>query len=467
MRASLHKPVAALIFGVLVGCQTGGSTSGDTDSDTDVAAAVAGSCAYVNTFSKADECKEYVGSDWTTESATDDCAAPLVGAAPGTFTEGVACDDNAILGKCRVNTGNGDEYAIVSAGTNPDDCSGAALGCGFANGAFEPAPVCDGTTGGGGGGGAIFVPFEQTCQAPIQGEPAGSSANGQVCTWGAISACTEEGRNFNDYASCDAVLSQRPYYATDVTYDTPANDPRLSDSAYLGELDWVTSQVKSCACLCCHSAALPPDGPSGWNIDAGPLWLDTLDDDGLAVLAGWVDSTAFGAFPPEDNNGFDRSTTGLPTNDIARMLAFLESELARRGLTRDDFANTDPFGGPLYDQLVYDPSPCTAGEGVAADGTVTWSGGPVRYLYVLTADAKAPGVPPNLDTPAGTLWRLDVAPTDGAVVSPLKYGTVPAGMTQKVPGSGAPPALVSGTTYYLYALKDIYQPLTRCLFVAP
>jgi hypothetical protein len=467
MHPSLRHPLAALLVGLLAACQTGDEDTEDTDADTDIAVSVAGSCAYVNTFSKADECKEYVGAGWTTETATADCAAPLVGADPGTFTDGVACDDSAILGKCRVNAGNDDEYAIVSPGTNADDCSGAALGCGFANGTFEPSPLCDGTSGGGGGGGGVFVPFEQTCQDPLPGEPVGASEGGQVCTWGAISACTEEGRNFSEYASCDAVLSQRPYYGADIPYDTPANDPRLSDSAYMGEMDWVTDQVKACACLCCHSSTLPPEGPSGWNIDAGPLWIDMLDDDGLAVLAGWVDSTAFGAFPPEDNNGFDRSTTGLPTNDIPRMLAFLESELARRGLERTDFANTDPFGGPLYDQLVYEPSPCTAGEGVAADGTVTWNGGPVRYLYVLTADASAPGVPPNLDTPAGTLWRLDVAPTDDAVASPLTYGTVPAGMTQKVPASGAPPTLVSGTTYYLYALKDIYQPLTRCLFVAP
>lgn len=455
---------AAALGAALSACAA--SPDAPVDSDTDLPGpTVAGSCLYVNTFSKADECKEYVGGGWTTESATADCAAPLVGADPGTYVDGVACDDAAILGKCRVGGGTADEYAIVSPGTNPDDCSGSAIGCGFANGVFEPAPVCDGTSGGGGGL-PVFQQFELTCLDPVGGEPAGDGPDGQVCTWGAISACTEEGREYSDYGACDAVLTQRPYYGAPTAYNTDSGDPRLSDTAYMAELGWVTEQVSACACTCCHTADLPPDGASGWSTDAGPLWIDTLDNDGLAMLAGWVDSSAFGAFPPEDNNGFDRGTTGLPTTDVLRMTAFLEAELARRGLEEADFASTDPFGGPLYDQLVYEPSPCTAGEGVAANGTVTWSGGAVRYLYVLPAGASAPGVPPNLDIPPGTLWRLDVASADPAVPSPLQYGVVPAGMTQKVPASGAPPALVPGQTYYLYALKDIYQPLTRCLFVA-
>lgn len=185
------------------------------------------------------------------------------------------------------------------------------------------------------------------------------------------------------------------------------------------------------------------------------------------MLAGWVDSTAFGAFDPEDNNGFDRSVTGVPTTDVPRMAAFLEAELARRGRTRADFAETPPFGGVLYDQLFYEPGPCEDGVGIDADGTVTWTGGPARYLYVLEADASSPGVPPNLDLPDGTLWRLDVAHTAQPLPSGVRYGDAPAGSRVAWPPSGVAPALEPGRPYYLVALLDVYLPATRCVFVAP
>jgi hypothetical protein len=219
--------------------------------------------------------------------------------------------------------------------------------------------------------------------------------------------------------------------------------------------------------VCCHHTEIAPDGASGWHVDDDAIWTDGLDDDGLAMLAGWVDSTAFGAFEPEDNNGFDRHTTGLPTTDVPRMVAFLEGELGRRGLARPDFATTPPFGGILFDQLFYEPGPCASGTGVGADGSVEWEGGAARYVYVLERDAMSPGVPPNLDTPDGTLWRLDVAPTADALPSGVDYGSEPSGSFQAVPASGAAPTLVSGTTYYLVVLRDVYQPIERCLFEAP
>jgi hypothetical protein len=195
--------------------------------------------------------------------------------------------------------------------------------------------------------------------------------------------------------------------------------------------------------------------------------VDTLDDDGLAMMAGWVDSTAFGAFDPEDNNGFDRSVTGMPTSDVARMKAFLEGELDRRGLTRENFAETPAFGGPLADQLAYEPEACGAGQGVTTGGAIEWTGGAFRYLYILEPDASNPGVPPNLDLPDGTIWRIDVAHTDPALDGPVTYGVVPVGATQAFPAETSAEPLVSGRTYYLYVLRDIYVPLTRCLFTAP
>lgn len=425
-----------------------------------------GHCLYTNTFSQAEECKEYVGADWTAEDAAGDCAAPMPGA-QGTFVEGDACARDSFLGECFIDADMNSATTLVFFGEQGDDCSSLEFGCNFAGGVFEPSPLCDGSGGGAGVPSTnVFVPFERICTAPLQGEPEGQSEGGDVCTWQAISGATEEGRRFDDYASCEVVQSQRPYWPASVDNDTTSDDPRLDDPEWVAEYEWVTAQVEASACVCCHTERLAPSGPSGWYLEADPIWTDTLDDDGMAMMAGWVDSTVFGAFPAEQNNGFTRDGVGVPTNDVARMVAYFEGELARRGLSEADFADTEPFGGPLFDQLVYEPEACGEGEGIDASGVMSWNGGPARYLYVMEAGSDAPGVPPNLDLPEGTLWRLDVSHTAEGVESGLRYGDQPDDTWQVVPEVGAPPALVSGEAYYLYVLADVYQPITRCLFTA-
>lgn len=444
---------------VLAACDTGAEDAPSPEAT--LGETLAGHCVYTNPFSQAEECREYRGADWTAELATDDCAAPGLGAEAGAFTADAACAYDSILGTCVIDEGTASETALVFPGDDPGACSGTELGCGFAQGTFYPSALCE---GGGGqpnpSGGGLFQPFQEECVDDGEG--------GETCAWGAISACAEEGLRFDDVASCDPVITQRPYVPYPVADTTAPDDSRLSDTAYMAELGWVTEQVEACACICCHSTQSAPDGEtSGWYLEADGVWVDGLSDDGLAMLAGWVDSTAFGAFPPEDNNGFDRETTGLPTTDIARMQAYLEGELARRGRTRDSFDDTAPFGGPLYDQLFHEPEACTGDVGIGADGTITWSGGGARYLYVLEADSMSPGVPPNLDRPEGTLWRVDVDPMDEPIASPAVYGTVPSGAFQDTPAMGAPDALVPGETYYLYVLRDVYQPLVRCLTTIP
>lgn len=444
----------------LVGCVACGTeeVSPDETAETGEApSASVGRCDYTNNFSQGAECREYVGAGWTEETAAAQCAQASIAASAGTFTAGAACPTDDILGVCRIDAGTPDELILVFPGTDPAACTGVSVGCGFGGGTFEPAAPCAGDDLPSGSELPVFRPFEQVCEVP-------AGRADEVCTWQAISACTEPGLVYQEMASCDPVFTQRPYAPYEIEVPFDAADPRLSDATYQAELAWVTSEVEACACTCCHSGAAP-EGPSGWYLESGPLWIDGLDDDGLAMLAGWVDSTAFGAFDPADNNGFDRSTTGLPTSDVPRMVAFLEGELARRGLTRADFADAEPFGGVLYDQLVYEPTPCGAGQGMEG-GELVWSGGDARYLYVLAAGSMSPGVPPNLDTPDGTIWRVDVAPDDAPISSGVAYGVAPAGARTAFPASGAPAALVSGQTYYLVALRDIYQPLTRCLFVA-
>jgi len=427
-----------------------------------------GRCLYVNGFSGRAECKDYLGSNWTDEAIEDNCSSPVPGSEPGVYEAGLACDRAEILGECFIDSGTVASATIVFPGIEGDSCSGLAMGCGFAGGDFVPASACGGEDSNYDSGPAHpFTPFTQVCVDPIGGEAPGQGPDGQVCTWEAISGATEEGRKYTDYASCDPVLTQRPYWAASVEVDTPADDPRYNDKPWNREYAWATQQVESTACICCHTAEHAPEtGPSDWHLDVDGIWTDSLDDDGLAVLAGWIDSTAFGAFAPEENNGFARLLTGVPTTDSVRMKTFLEGELERRGLIESDFANDAPFGGPLADQLAYEPGLCNERNGVDENGLVTWSGGPVRYLYILQGGSDSPGVPPNLDFPEGTLWKLDVAPQLNPIPSGIQYGTTPGDAFQAWPEQGNPPQLVSGETYYLYALMDIALPLTRCLFVA-
>lgn len=423
-------------------------------------------CLYDNLFSGSPECKEYRGDGWTAAAAEADCGDAL--AADGVVYEaGKSCGFEAELGRCAGGDG-GQEFVLVLSGDDAGACGQASSACtAFLAGTFTPDPRCEGGGPGPGFNGSVFLqPFE-VCSEPLAGEPPGQTA-GKVCTQTAISGCTEPGRAFADYASCEVVLTQRPYYALDPDDPTPApsDDPRLSDATYMAEVAWVREQVRACACVCCHSVAAP-EGASGWDIDAGPLWVDTMPDSGVAMLAAFVSSKALGAYPASDNNGFSRDDTGLPSTDVPRMEAFWAGEAQRRGLSEAFIASIPPFGGPLVDQLEYQPKACANGQGVAADGTVTWTGGGARYVYVMGSDSANPGVPPNLDLPDGTLWRLDAAAGADPIASGLIYGAEPQGTVQKLPAAAEPAALTPGETYYLYVLADIAFPITRCLFVAP
>lgn len=310
----------------------------------------------------------------------------------------------------------------------------------------------------------VFIPPWLSCQPPKAGEPPGQGPNGEVCTHVMISGCTEAGRKFADYASCDVVLTQRPFWSVPPAAESDPNDPRLGDQGYLDELAWVTSQVEATGCVCCHDSQVVGKQAGEWDIRKGPLWLDSLSDTGLALFAGLADSSVLGAYPASENNGFDRFVTGLPTTDSPRMKAFMLAELTRRGLTEDWARAVPPFGGPIYTNRVTPPTECGPGEGVAPDGTIVWNGAAARYVYVLDASSENPGVPPNLDLPDGTVFRLDVLASQPALASGVAYGTTPAGSFQAFPATERAPALVSGTRYHLYVLKDQGLPLANCLF---
>jgi hypothetical protein len=313
----------------------------------------------------------------------------------------------------------------------------------------------------------IFVFPSLSCRAPKAGEPPGKSAGGQVCTWQTLSGATEEGRHYEDYADCSVAVSERGYYPAPPPAP-PANDTRMSDPIYAKEAAWVKSQVEASGCVCCHKGSLTPAGASIWDIEAKGNWLNTFTPYGLAFAGGFIDSSLLGAVPAAQNNGFTRDKIGLPTTDAARLALFFQNELKFRGQTPKDFANDPPTPPYFYTLDSFVPTACTNGAGVHADGSITWSGPPSRYVQVLTAGSKNPGVPPNRDLPTGTLWRLDV-PISGQPVAPgaVRYGELAATTTQGYPLSGKPTALQTGQRYYLYVQVDQIAPVERCLFTYP
>ncbi len=457
------------------------SSSADTApaASADAASPNAGNCTYTNPFSKGQECKRYSGAAWTSASAASDCQAPMAGVT-GTYDPTGSCPSGAQLGTCTVGDASQKGYVLVSPGADSASCTLAKIGCEtFAKGAFASGETCGGTastggttTGGGSGeqpsagGGKVFVQPYELCQAPKNGEAAGQGPGGKVCANVAISGATEAGRKFADYANCADVRTQRPYWPGPIDHETAKNDPRLQDKVYMAEVEWARQQVAATGCACCHSNKHAPSGPSNWDIDGQGIWLDHLHDSGVAILGGLVGSAAFGAYPPEQNHGFNRTILGVPTTDVPRMQKLLLGEWSRRGLGDQDKAKYSDFGGPLVDQAKFVPQPCAKDEGVDAQGKLQWGSSTARYVYVLAADSANPGVPPNLDKPAGALWFADVPTAAQPMQSGIVYGQLSGTMRQRLPEQGPAPALKSGATYYIYALYDIGVPVTRCLFTA-
>lgn len=423
-----------------------------------------GSCSYESPFSGEQECRDFYATD--TDQASANCED-----LDATFKEGIACEPKEILGYC-IFEQDGIQIRAAVEDTDSGKCGSNRFGCEtFAKGVWQPAALCDGTD-------ELVVlsdPFPQpvqVCVDPLPGEPEGQSEGGKVCTWEIVSGVTEEGRNFSDYADCATVVRQRGYTPVPANELASTEDPRMQDPAYVEDLDWVRGQLRAGSCACCHSA-VAPDGASVFDADFEGNMANQFNDRGLAMGAGWIPTVGFGTYPPEQNNGFERSSPEnpylsiIPTTDQQRMMAFFEGELAYRGLTKADFEGDTYGAGPLDVQRLYEPEQCSDQEGIAADGTIRWLPGRARYIYVMKADATSPTVPPNLDLPEGTLWRVDL-PEDGEPVysASVVYGKVPEGMNQVFPTSGVPEPLVQGEKYYLYVSADVLYPISRCIFTA-
>lgn len=448
----IAPPLVVFTAGLLVGAC-------NREGDPLIPDSVVGHCTYKNKFSRRTECREYRGDGWDEAGAQADCREWGAELEPG------RCEYDEILGAC-VLGGEDRVIRVVVPGADARNCRKQERGCEiFGGGVFVPGPVCGGEDLPEPVDGDAFQWPVLECREPAAGEPAGQGPDGEVCTWSMISGCTEPGRRFDDYASCDMVRTQRPYSPVPAPPPPVDPDPRLADSAYVAELEWVTEQVTACACVCCHQTSVTPEGAAVWDLEAPGNWINSFTPYGLAFAGGFLDSSLLGAYPAEENHGFDRASTGLPTTDPARMAAFFAAELEFRGMSPDDFADADPTPAVFYQQWLYEPGSCEDGEGVASDGAISWSGGAARYVYVLAADAPNPGVPPNLDLPEGTAWRVEVTWDRPPLASgSVRYGDVPEGASQGFPAAGSPAALRAGETYYLYVLADIAVPITRCLF---
>jgi hypothetical protein len=430
-----------------------------------------GHCEYTGLFSKLPECKDYVGA-WKVADAEKDCVTDN----KGVFEGGAICAPAVSLGAC-LDARKPEQTRTWMATDNTSKCASARTGCEtFAGGYWDAAPIC------GGANDELVIPSESAfrepqrkCLLPAAGEPAGQSDGGWVCVWEGIHGATEAGRSFRKDANCDASRSGRPYYPKEADPRVNDVDPRRGDSSYLAEEAWVKSQINAAACVCCHAAGASPNGQTSiFDIDREGSLANQLTDRGVAQGAGVVNTVPLGAWPRELNNGFSKSDLAHPddsvflTTDPVRMKAFWQREMEHRGLTAADLLGVPDGLGPLSEQYYYQPQPCSDGEAIAADGTLTWGRGRARYVYVLAEGSRAPTVFPNLDLPQGTLWRLDVPPEGAPLVSgTVKYGVVPEGTKQKFPSSGAPPALESGKTYFLYVTADQMQFISRCLVTAP
>jgi hypothetical protein len=429
-----------------------------------------GHCTYTGPQSRVPECKDYLGA-WKVEAAEKDCKD-----LQGTFEGGSICapPPGTFLGACLFgNKPEQNRTYIVT--TDTGRCGGARTGCEFFGGGYwAPSSLCGNVPDEVAVYENAWVQPKQKCFTPGPGEGPGSSDGGMVCVWESIHGATEEGRSFRDDANCDNSRSGRPYYPKNPDPRFRQADPRRSDPAYLAEEAWVRSQINSTSCVCCHSNAAPNAAASIFNIDLEGSLANQLTDRGIAHGSGTVPSIPLGAFPASMNNGFAKSDWEHPdfsiflSTDPARMKRFWQAEEAYRGLTAANFVGVPDGFGPLSEQLFFQPQACADGEGIAADGTITWGKGRARYVYVLEASAKSPTVWPNLDLPEGTLWRLDVPPTSPPLENrTVKYGVVPPAHEQRFPVAGAPAALTSGRQYYLYVTADVMLPFTRCLFTAP
>ena len=236
--------------------------------------------------------------------------------------------------------------------------------------------------------------------------------------------------------------------------------------------------MRSSACVCCHDSAVDPRA-ANWDISKGKIWTDQLDKYAVEIMTGRVSSAALGAYKPEENFGFNRYHTGLPTTDVERMKKFFTNIADDLGTTQEEIAQMPPLASFLANQLLEEAPQCSPGVGVNAEtGIINWGKDefgfpdskyiPARFIYVLEDGAQTPVVTPNLDKPKGTLWRIDADSRWYMFKSgSVKYGQTPLGATQTIPDPDRFERLKPleiGKRYRLVVQLDVGFPITNCYF---
>jgi len=277
------------------------------------------------------------------------------------------------------------------------------------------------------------------------------------CVWRSVVGTVPEGYRYTDLATCDEVFTQAPSWFVEPTQRYVSDIALLDDPEFAEELNWVQSQVESSGCACCHSSAANSGNTSGFDVSAPAVWTDTIENFQLAMISGRLpDHILFGALDADVNHGFSREHTMFPSTDPERMQAFFNSEFDRRNGTLEEEIEGQAALDTFFDRLEEPFSDCVTPWQGLIDDRVVWDGDEeIRQFYVLEADAKTPGFPPNRDLPEGTVWAIYVNPDKNPIESgTIELGTLPDGAYQAFPADGSAPVFTPGETYRLFATPD-------------
>lgn len=291
-----------------------------------------------------------------------------------------------------------------------------------------------------------------------------------LCVWDNFSGNVPEGLVYTDILSCDRAFTQGPSWFTPPQQVYTSDLSLLDDDEYVAELDWVSGQILSSGCACCHASGAASGHVSGFDVTAPGVWTDSMTNAQLAMAAGlFPEHALFGHYEASDNHGFDRTGTLFASTDPDRMRAFFEAEMDRRGADQDDLDEAQQQFDALFGRLFETVSACVSPYEGIVDGKIVWNGDGVRQIYILDPGADAPGFPPNLHLPEGTVWALfvdtDAAPIESGTLS---IGEIPDGAVQAWPADGSAPVLSDGSTYKLYATPDVMNVReANCTFTAP
>lgn len=293
------------------------------------------------------------------------------------------------------------------------------------------------------------------------------SDDGEVCVWDNFSGNVPEGMAFTDLLTCDRSFTQGPPWFAPPGRVYESDSALLDDPEYAEDLEWVSDQVATSGCACCHDSASGSGHTSGFDVSAPGIWTDSMTNSQLSMAAGmFAEEDLFGHYDASANHGFDRTETLFATTDPERMKAFFTAEFERRAGSEEDLEEALGQFDALFGRLFEDVYDCIDPYEGIVEGTVTWNGDGVRQIYILEEDAPTPGFPPNLHLPEGTVWALFVDPAS----APLESGTVvpgvvPDGTIQAWPEDGSAPDLIEGRTYRLYTSPDVMIPReANCTF---